>query len=293
MIAAPGAGGFQTPLTRPGLGTAFAVSAGCHPAGSHSVAGMLSTPRRIADGIRRRLQYRAVTATPGTVLREFRLLGVAMLVADLVGSVAVEVVAGEIGYGAYDFSEIALQPGDVILDLGAHVGVVSIFLAKTHPGVTIHAFEPSPPVFALLEENLRRNRVSNVIAHNQAVAATAGMVDLVAHLQSNSAGSTAFLGREHPAGHERFRVSSVSLDDIFETYGIERCPLLKIDVEGSEYDVLHASRLLGRATQIRGEFHENAYLRSKGHTMRELQSFCESVIGAGNVRYTECFMPDA
>ncbi len=227
------------------------------------------------------------------MLREFHLLGVPMLVADLDGSVAVEDVAGEIGYGAHDFSDIALAPGDVILDLGAHIGVVSIFLAKTHPGVTIHAFEPNPRVFALLDENFRRNRVTNVIAHNQAVAATTGTTDLVAHLGSNSAGSTAFLGSDDPAGHEHFRVASVSLDDIFETYGIEHCPLLKIDVEGSEYDVLHASRLLGRVKQIRGEFHENAYLLSQGHTMRELKTFCESVIGTGNVRYTECFMQNA
>src|SRR5207253_534835 len=98
-------------------------------------------------------------------LREFRVDGVAMLLADIAGSVAVEVVAGEIGYGAYDFSDLAFQPGDVIIDLGAHVGVVSTFLAKQHPDVTIHAFEPTPPVYTLLVENLHRNRVRNVIPH--------------------------------------------------------------------------------------------------------------------------------
>jgi FkbM family methyltransferase len=251
-----------------------------------------TSARQVADGLRRRWQYRDVKATSGTVLREFRLLGIPLLIADFQGSVAVEVVAGEIGYGAYDFSDIRFRRGEVVLDLGAHVGIVSIFLAKTHPDITIHAFEPSPPVFELLEQNLRRNRVKNVIAHNQAVAARAGSIDLVAHLASNSAGSTAFLGTDHPAGHERFRVPSVSLDDILNTYRINRCPLLKIDIEGSEYDVLHASHLLGRVMQIRGEFHENAHLRSHGHTMKSLQVFCESVIGAGNVRYTECVMQD-
>jgi FkbM family methyltransferase len=216
-----------------------------------------------------------------------------MLVADMEGSVAAEVVAGEIGHGAYDFSDLRFARGDVILDLGAHVGLVSICLAKLHPYVTIHAFEPSPPVFALLEENLRRNRVTNVVAHNMAVGARSGTVDLVAHLTSNSAGSTAFLGASAAAGHDSFTVASMSLDAIFETYGIDRCPLMKIDIEGSEYETLYASQQLSRVEQLRGEFHENAYLRSRGFTMRGLQEHCESIIGKGSVRYTASGMQDA
>jgi hypothetical protein len=108
-----------------------------------------ATALRLSDGVRRRLQYRNVKATEGTVLREFHLLGVPMLFADLEGSVAVEVVAGELGFGAYDFSEIAFKPGDVIIDLGAHIGVISIFLAKKHPDATVHAFDPSPPVYRI------------------------------------------------------------------------------------------------------------------------------------------------
>ena len=247
---------------------------------------------RLRDGIRRRVQYRDVKASPGTVLREFELDGVSMLLADFEGSVAVEVVAGELGFGAYDFSDIPIEPGDVIVDLGAHIGVVSIYLAKKHPGVTIHAFEPSPPVYALLEENLRRNRVRNVVAHNLAVSATSGTVELVAHLTSNSAGSTAWLSTNDLPGHERFTVQSLSLDDIFERFHIEECALLKIDVEGSEHEVLRASRLLGRARCIRGEFHENDHLASQGHSMESLHTYCETILGPGTVEYTACRLAD-
>ena len=45
--------------------------------------------------------------------------------------------------GTYNFSDINFQAGDVALDIGAHVGTVSIHLAKMHPEIKIYAFEPS------------------------------------------------------------------------------------------------------------------------------------------------------
>jgi Met-10+ like-protein len=122
------------------------------------------TPKRVADGFRRRLKYSGVRAEPDVVLRELHVCGEQLLLGDIAGSVAVEVVAGEVGHGAYDFRDIEIQPGDTILDIGAHIGVVSIFLAKRHPDVRVLAFEPVPRVFELLSANLRRNRVHNVSA---------------------------------------------------------------------------------------------------------------------------------
>jgi FkbM family methyltransferase len=238
------------------------------------------------------VQYRNVKATDGTLLREFYAGGVRMLFADIEGSVAVEVVAGEIGYGAYDFSDLTFSPGDVIIDLGAHIGVVSTFLAKKHPHVIIHSFEPTPPVFALLVENLHRNRIDNVIPHNLAVSATTGTVDLLSHLHSNSAGSSACLRATCLAGHERFTVDALSLDDIFDRFQITRCALLKIDIEGAEHDVLRASKYLHRVRCIRGEFHESEHLTSRGHSIEGLRAFCEANLGPLSVRYTSCQLPD-
>jgi hypothetical protein len=105
-----------------------------------------------------------VALAPGTVLRELSVAGAPLQLADKEGSVAVEVVAGEVGQGAYDFSDIEFRPGDVVVDAGAHVGVVSIYLAKRFPFLRILAYEALPPVFAELQRNLVRNQVSNVEA---------------------------------------------------------------------------------------------------------------------------------
>lgn len=63
-----------------------------------------------------------------------------------------------------------LRPGMVFLDVGAHVGKYTLLAARAvgdQGGV--HAFEPNPEVFGLLEWNLRLNSLRNVRAHRAAV----------------------------------------------------------------------------------------------------------------------------
>jgi FkbM family methyltransferase len=254
---------------------------------------MLHTIARVKDGLRRRARYSGVRAEPGVVLRELDVAGETLLLGDIAGSVAVEVVAGEVGNGAYDFSDIAFRPGDTVIDLGAHIGVVSIWLAKRYPEIRVLAFEPMPRVFELLTANLRRNRVRNVEAYNLGVSAHGGPLDLVAHFGSNTGGGTSFLSELDIPGHVRVNVETTTLDEIFRRHRVERSPLLKIDIEGGEYDVLEAARLLNRVENIRGEFHENTFIREQGHSMAGLHGYCESVIGEGHVRYTACLMADA
>jgi FkbM family methyltransferase len=251
-----------------------------------------STPKRVADGFRRRLRYSGVRAEPDVVLRELDVGGEQLLLGDIAGSVAVEVVAGEVGHGAYDFRDIDLEPGATVLDIGAHIGVVSIFLAKRHPNVSILAFEPVPRVFELLAANLKRNRVHNVSAYNLAVTGDGRDLELFSHLQSNTGGSTACTANHDLAGHDRNTAASVTLDEILERHRIASCPLLKIDIEGGEYEVLYNARLLSRVVNIRGEFHENKYLLSQGYSMDSLRGYCDELLGPGRTVFTRCYMPD-
>jgi FkbM family methyltransferase len=250
------------------------------------------TPARVADGLRRRWKYSGVRAEPGVVLRELNVGGEHLLLGDLVGSVAVEVVAGEVGHDAYDFRDIELAPGDTVVDIGAHIGVVSIYLAKRYPDVRILAYEAIPRVFELLSANLRRNRVHNVTAFNLAVTGDGRDLELESHLNSNTGGSSAYASAGRLPGHDRVTVASVTLDQILEQHGIERCPLLKIDIEGGEYDVLYNAKLLSRVANIRGEFHENEYLSAQGHSMDALGHYCDGVIGGGHTAFTRCYPAD-
>jgi FkbM family methyltransferase len=245
---------------------------------------------------RRRLHearnYRQLPPTEGVTLRELTVCGVPLRVEDFEGSLAALIIADEIGKDAYDFSDVELRPGDTVVDLGAHVGMVSMFLAKAHPDIRVIAYEPVPPVFGLLQRNLRRNRVANVTAVNMAVTGDGRTLDMVSHLASNSGGGTASFANLDRGDHQRWSVPSTTLDAIFSDHGIERCPLLKIDVEGGEYEVLLTARSLDRVDHIRGEFHENTYLQSKGYSMDMLRRHLEQHLPAERIRFTPSAMAE-
>jgi FkbM family methyltransferase len=156
----------------------------------------------------------------------------------------------------YALGDLGLKPGDIVLDIGAHVGIVSCFLAKRYPGIIVHAFEPVPANFARLQRNLAANGVTNVEAHCCAVTGDGRRLTLVGNSRSNSGGITAVIEAE--PSHQRYEVASMTLADIFDCWVPGRCALLKIDCEGSEYEVLESGvHLLDRVDRLVGEFHWN------------------------------------
>ncbi len=57
----------------------------------------------------------------------------------------------------YERHGITVGPGAVVFDVGANIGLFSIHLARTSPGVNLYAFEPIPPIFEMLTRNLARH----------------------------------------------------------------------------------------------------------------------------------------
>jgi len=62
------------------------------------------------------------------------------------------------------------EPGDIVLDVGAHVGEASLWFSSMIASEGIaYAFEPEPAVFRMLRNNLKVNNIQNVIHMNMAV----------------------------------------------------------------------------------------------------------------------------
>jgi FkbM family methyltransferase len=175
---------------------------------------------------------------------------------DPQGGVA-KIVLHEVKY-SYSLPELA--EGDVVIDIGAQVGVVSIWLAKKYPSAKIYAYEPVPDSYQRLLKNIAANGITNIIAINRAVTSDRRPLTLTGHMDINSGGMSAFTT---PNGGNRYQVESVTLADIFDHHQIERCKLLKLDCEGAEYEILmNAGGVLSRVEHIRGEVHTNARLQS-------------------------------
>ena len=145
--------------------------------------------------------------------------------------------------------DLDYKDGDVVIDIGAQVGVVSAYLGKKYPFIKIIALEPVKENYDRLLRNIEANGVKNVIALNMAVTSDGRNVVMDGSLDMNSGSMTIY-------GKGKKDVESTTIELLMKAYDIENIRLLKIDAEGSEYEILESSvHLLDRISSLRGEIH--------------------------------------
>ncbi|MBE2317975.1 FkbM family methyltransferase [Solirubrobacter sp. CPCC 204708] len=141
---------------------------------------------------------------------------------------------------------VALQPRRIV-DLGSNIGVSILFFALRHPGVPITGVEASPTVFKRLQRNV--GSFPGVTLRFGAVTAHPGPV--VFHEGGASwSGSTRL--SEHTGGGEQVEVPGFPLDEVLAAGDVD---ILKVDIEGGEFDVLPASERIRDVALVMGEIH--------------------------------------
>lgn len=127
-----------------------------------------------------------------------------------------------------------LKPGDVLVDVGAHAGYYTI-LAADRVGATgrVVAVEPSPGRMTALKDNVALNRHANVRFVQAAITNVPGTVTLY---NSYNAASATTMG-DDGYGVEAV-VQSLPLIDVLSEDEIAKTRILKIDIEGREYDAI-------------------------------------------------------
>jgi FkbM family methyltransferase len=123
-----------------------------------------------------------------------------------------------------------IKQGDAVVDLGANIGYYTLLLAKlVGPQGRVHAFEPDPDNFAILEKNVASNGYRNVKLVRQAVSGTTGDIKL-------------YRAEDDPGDHRVYDshddrqsiiIRATRLDDYFD--GREaRIDFIKMDIQGAE-----------------------------------------------------------
>ncbi len=125
----------------------------------------------------------------------------------------------------------------MVLDVGANCGAASVWFSACYPNAEIHAFEPSATTFGLLEANAARR--SNVIAHNIGLHRTDQTLPLYAG-DVDSVTASVFPRDNNSVQSEM--VSLRSARNWLAEHSIERVDVMKVDVEGCEFDVLDSMR---------------------------------------------------
>jgi FkbM family methyltransferase len=164
---------------------------------------------------------------------------------------------------------ITLRGGDCVFDVGANIGLFTVFVAHGHPGARVFAFEPAPPLFAILSANAAPYGGAVTPLHC-GLSRQAGRAELTFYphssgmssfypdereekaalrtlihneLAQGKAGVADVLRYEDELVEQRFKSETFTcplrtLSEVIREHGVSRIDLLKIDVEKSEMDVL-------------------------------------------------------
>jgi FkbM family methyltransferase len=143
----------------------------------------------------------------------------------------------EMATGTYDRQTSAIlrrfvRAEDVVMDIGANVGALTLLMATlAHQGRVI-AIEPGPTTFDRLQANLQLNPQLHAIVAAYAI----GMADRPGELfwqeDANVPGNAGLLNCDGK------RVPVTTLDQFVQEHALSRLDFVKIDVEGMEYEVI-------------------------------------------------------
>jgi FkbM family methyltransferase len=194
----------------------------------------------------------------------------------------------------YHLSNFQNIEGAHFIDIGANCGVATCILAKQNPLSTVLAFEPDKEVFKVLSLNVQLNNLTNVKLYNMAVSKK-GVSELTLTLHpSYSGGNTTYSNKQaaiyffNNQSIQTYTVPVTSLDAIIEEHSISNLPLLKIDCEGAEFDILYDSEYLKKRyiKNIVGEFHKLSYNQidpSLTDDPQKLKDYCAQYVDSVNV----------
>lgn len=123
------------------------------------------------------------------------------------------------------------------VDVGGNVGAFSMVHSKDFKKII--AFEPATYSYGEYLSNMEKNNIDNVEVYQYAVSDISNKtLHLKPWLFGNESGNASTITCEQWDETIYEEVISISLEDIFSRFNIERINYLKIDCEGSEYDFL-------------------------------------------------------
>jgi FkbM family methyltransferase len=133
-----------------------------------------------------------------------------------------------------------VQEGDIVLDIGANVGLLTVWLSRlVGPRGKVFAFEPNPTLQRRLESTIGRNQIANVVLSPVALGRDTTTMQL--RVPKDNSGKGSLIREFDSADIETISVPVIRLSDFVVTHGITSIGLLKIDVEGFEDEVFQGA----------------------------------------------------
>jgi len=132
----------------------------------------------------------------------------------------------------YRIKNLDLKDSSTIIDIGGQNGYFSVYASKNVKKIFV--YEPVLENYKNILKNIELNKLEDkIIPFNLAVSDKKGKIKI--YLSKENSGNHSIYG----SGDEYIEAQSITVQDIFENNNIEKCDLLKIDIEGGEYNIFY------------------------------------------------------
>lgn len=172
---------------------------------------------------------------------------------------------------SFQFIKQHVKPGNLVLDVGGHIGLYAISFAKLvgHAG-KVYTFEPTPSTNGILRETIKLNGLQKTITvQNEAISKQKG--ETYFYISDNlTDNSNSLVNYEKPRSTKGIKVRLLSIDDFARPLKT-KIDFIKIDVEGAELDAV----LGAKETMLRDKpwcilaIHPHQ-IKSKGDSLEEI-----------------------
>jgi len=183
----------------------------------------------------------------------------------------------------YNPKGFEIKAGDIVVDVGGHIGIFSLLASRFAKNGQIITVEPFPSTFRILQENIRKNKIKNVLLVNKAISNKKGVKDLFLEGES-TVGVTFFKDALENDNLKKESVKTITLEELMKECGIDHIDFLKMDCEGAEYEILFSCSptILNKIGKISMEYHN----LDESNNVSHLKKFLEGngfnvVLGAG------------
>lgn len=155
-------------------------------------------------------------------------------------------------YCGWSIQRGVLNAQSVVVDIGLGEDIAFSQSLIDKFGLTVHGFDPTPRAIAYVKRLAPRN----FVLHEFGIGADSGPAKFFLPAnQQHVSGS--LLREDHLSGRE-IEVQLLSIGDVFKHLGCEHIDLLKLDVEGAEFEIIRSEQFAQYAPRIRMfcvEFH--------------------------------------
>ena len=131
---------------------------------------------------------------------------------------------------------VEMRPGSIVVDIGAHIGCFAVAAAVA--GGRVFSFEPYPANFPALQSNVTLNGARDV---QLSQAAVTGKRETRRMFLPDNPGHSARYSLLPGRGSRTLDTRCISLDNVLHENGLDRVDELKLDCQGSEYEILYGA----------------------------------------------------